>query len=123
VERERHAALVLDRPRPGDSFGEGFELRSKAPGIGIRFEPVDAYVFDPLDADEPAHIGGGSAADAGDEPVAPGQPLDLPSSLVGDGRVFRPLDDRRERPVDVEENGGVLGLAAEASQQGGSAHE
>ena len=67
-----------------------------------------------VDTDHPAGVVLGASADAGDECVAAGQPLEDGARLLGDGGVLRVVDDRRERAVDVEQQAGRVGLLGEA---------
>ena len=88
----------------------------------MALQTVHADVLDVVEPDDPPRVGRGPPADAGDEPVAPGQPLDLTPSLLRDRRVLGTLDDRREGAVDVEEDRRSLRLAAESHQLDGGAH-
>ncbi len=73
--------------------------------------------LDPLDADEPARVLARAAADAGDEQVAPGQPGELRPGPFGHSRELRPRRDRRERPVDVEDERASLGRVREGGEE------
>jgi hypothetical protein len=84
---------------------------------------VDADVLDGVEPDETAGIGSRTPADAGDEAVCTRQTFDLGAGLIGHGRVFGSLDDRRERPVDIEQNGRLLRLAPQPNELDGRAHD
>jgi hypothetical protein len=88
----------------------------------MALQAVHADVLDSFEPDHPPRVGRGSSGDARDERVPARKPLDLTAGLGGNHRVFWPLDDRRERPVDVEQHGRPLGLAAESHQPDGGAH-
>ena len=75
---------------------------------GLRRQ-LEAVLSDDCDAgnpDEALDVGAGATADAGDERVTRGEPRKLVPRLLRDPRVLWPLDDRRERAVDVEEDRG-----------------
>ena len=78
---------------------------------------MDADVLDRVQTDQAASVVRRAAADAGDEAVLVRQPSDLGPGLLGHGRILGPLHDRRQRPVDVEQDGGLLRLAAEPNEQ------
>ena len=88
----------------------------------MALEAVDADVLDAVEADHPPRVCRRPPADAGDERVTAGEALDLGPGLLGHGGILGPLDDRRERPVDVEEHGRLLRLAPESHQADGGAH-
>src|SRR5206468_2566799 len=88
-----------------------------APGFGLgrELQPVNADVDDALDADQARGLLAGPPAHARDQRVAAGEAPHLLARLVGNGRQLGPRDDRRERPVDVQQHGrsaGVVGLPA-----------
>ena len=64
---------------------------------------VKARVLDAADPDQPADIGGGTSRDASDAGIAAREPAQQLRGLLRDLGVRGPLDDRRQRPVDVEE--------------------
>jgi hypothetical protein len=72
---------------------------------------------DPVDAEHPLDLGAGATAHARDEGVPARQARDLAPRLVGDTRVLGPLDDRRERPVDVEEDRRAAGFVGEHAER------
>ena len=84
---------------------------------------MDADVRDPVDADEPCGVLAGAAAHAGDERVAAEEAAQRGAGLVGDSGVLRARDDRRERPVHVEQDRRALRLLREARQGGGDRHQ
>ncbi len=122
VEGQRDAALVLDVPRPVGLGEEPLQLGTPLQRLGIRLEPVHSDVLEPVEADEPLGLRRRPAADAGDEAVAADEALQLRFRLLGNRCVLRPLDDRRERPVHVEDHRGHLGLAPKPHEQGRGAH-
>jgi Sulfite exporter TauE/SafE len=69
---------------------------------------VRPHVAHAVHADETPRVLTRAAADEGDECVPTGETLDLAASLLGDGRLVRSLHDRRERPVDVEQDCGSI---------------
>ena len=77
---------------------------------------MDADVDDALDADQPRRLRAGPPAHARDQRVAPGEAPHLLARLLGHGRQLRPRDDRRERPVHVEQHGRPAGLGAQPRQ-------
>ena len=79
-------------------------------------------MLDAFQVDEAANLRRRPPTDAGDEAVRARQALDLGKRLLRHGCVFGTLDDRSERPVHVEEDGRLLGVAAEADEQDGGAH-
>jgi hypothetical protein len=83
---------------------------------------MDTGVLDPVDADQRSGVRGRPPAHARDEPVPARQSPELGAGLVRHGRVLGPPDDRRERPVDVEEDSCLLGLAAQPHEQDRRAH-
>src|SRR5205807_611677 len=91
-------------------------------GAGGELEPVHADVDDAVDTDEPLGIRARTSADAGDEPVASDEPRDFGSSRLRHGRQFGPRDDRRERPVDVEQDRRRRGLGCKPCDQGVGGH-
>ena len=83
------------------------------PRLGGELETVLADDRDARDAQHPLDVGARPPAHARDEGVAPGQPGELAARLVGHARVLRPLDDGRERAVDVEQHGSARGVLRE----------
>ena len=77
---------------------------------------MDADVDDALDTDEPRRLLARAPAHASDQGVAPGEPAYLLTRLLGHGRQLGPRDDRRERPVHVEQHGRAAGLGAQPRQ-------
>ena len=55
----------------------------------------------------------GAPAQAGDEEVAPGEASQLGARLLGNLGELGPRDDRRERPVDVEDERAFVGRVGE----------
>src|SRR5918999_2005681 len=74
VERDGET-LVLDRP--ADGLGERVNRVAVALRFRVELEPVQTDVGHSLDADEPLRILSNPAADARDERVARGEPLEL----------------------------------------------
>ena len=60
-------------------------------------------IAQPVDADDRARDVARPPGDAGDERVASGQALELTAGRGRDRRVLGPRHDRRQHPVDVEE--------------------
>ena len=77
---------------------------------------MDADVDDAVDADEPRRLLAGPSAHASDQGIASDEPPHLLTRLLGHGRQLRPRDDRRERPVHVEQHGRTAGLGAQPRQ-------
>ena len=77
---------------------------------------MDADVDDAVDADEPRRLRAGPSAHARDQRIAAGEPPDFLARLLGNGRQLRARDDRRERPVHVEQHGRAAGLGAQSRQ-------
>ena len=75
------------------------------------------------DADDAVHADAGShvlarpAAHDRDERVAPDEPLELRARLRWRGRVLRPLDDRRQHPVEVEEQSRLGRISREPREE------
>ena len=78
---------------------------------------MHADVDDALHAYEPCRLLARAAADAGDQAVTPGEPLHLRARLLRDGRQLGPRDDRRKRPVDVEQHGRPRRFLAQPRQR------
>ena len=62
-----------------------------------------------------------AAADAGDEPIAPGERGEHRVASGGNGGGLRIVDDRRQGAVDVAEDRGVAGSARSGSRIGSAA--
>jgi hypothetical protein len=122
VERGSYARLGLDAPGPVCGRDQALEPRRVLRDARMALEAVDADVLDAVEADHPSRVGRGPAADAGDERISVRQALDLLPRLQRHGGVLGPFDDRRERPVDVEEHGRLLRLAPESHQADRGAH-
>ena len=71
----------------------------------------------PCDADHPLDLAPRTAAHAGNQRVPRGEPRELDSRLLRNVRVLRPGGDGRERAVDVEQDGGPLGLRGEQTER------
>ena len=80
--------------------------------LGLELEPVDADVRGAVDADDPPRVLTRPSAHERKQPVAAGEAFELRARLRRDGGVLRPRDDRRERAVHVQDDGGALRLAA-----------
>jgi hypothetical protein len=78
---------------------------------------MNADVLDPFDAHHPTDVGRHAAAHASDERVALRQARHFSAGFLRHGGILRPLDDRSERPVDIEENSRLLGLGAKTNEQ------
>ena len=87
---------------------------------------VVADVGDRPERDDPPRDRGLAARHAGDEPVALGDLDQLRPRRLRDVRVIGVADDRRQRAVDVEQDGGAAGLGAQRLQRlgerGGDGH-
>jgi hypothetical protein len=97
-------ALQLDLG--GGPCGSGREVGDLLPpvfGLRIDLEPVRADVDDAGHADALLHIGAGATADDRDETVAGDEPRELAARRRRRVRILRPLDDRRQDAVEVEE--------------------
>jgi len=66
---------------------------------------VHPDVDDPVDANQPPGFLAAAAADAGDEGIPPGQALELHPRLLRHLGQLGARDDRRQRPVHVQEHG------------------
>ncbi len=106
VEGDRQP-LVLDGPV--DAGREGTDALAPLRRLGLELQAVRTDIRDPLDSDELSCVLSRPAADARDERVDPGEPRDFGPRVVGDACVSRPRSDRREGPVDVEQDRGALG--------------
>jgi hypothetical protein len=84
------------------------DLVPPAVGVGGQLETVGADVAHPVDVDEAPRVLAGPSADAGDEGVPPGEARNLCARLVRHTGVLGPRSDRRQRPVDVEEDRSAL---------------
>ena len=104
-EVERHAER-LALGWPVDARRERRDPVGPCGGLRRQLEAVLADDCDAGNPDEALDVGAGATADAGDERVARGEPRELVPGLLRDPRVLGPLDDRRERAVDVEEDRG-----------------
>ena len=67
-----------------------------------------ADVDDLVETDDAPCVVADAAAHAGDERVPAVQPAELVAGLLGDAGILRPVDDRREHAVDVQDDGGEL---------------
>jgi Sulfite exporter TauE/SafE len=96
-------AFVLVAPGP-------VELRELSqrfsPGLGFRreLEPVHADVPNAVHTDESRGLFARTPADAGDQGVPAGQAAQLSPRLLRHGRELGSRHDRRQRPVNVEQD-------------------
>ena len=74
---------------------------------------MDADVRGAVDADHAARVLPHPPADECEQAVATRETLELGARLGRDGRILRARDDRRERAVHIEDDGGPLGLGGE----------
>jgi hypothetical protein len=112
--------LVLHREP--DGLAEAPDLAGELRRPRVELQAVVSDVLDPFHADEAARVGAGTPAHAGDEEIAPGEPLQLGSGVVGNGRQLRARDDRRQGAVDVEDQRASLGSAREWGEERGGLH-
>jgi uncharacterized membrane protein YfcA len=77
---------------------------------------VDADVHDAIDPDQPRRVLAGPPADARDQGVAADEPAHLLARLLWNDGELGPRNDRRERPVYVEQHGRPAGLGAQPRQ-------
>ena len=91
------------RPARRRRGGEVVDPSPPASACRIQLEPVRAGVDDPVDADPSRTSSPSPAGHDGDERVTADEPLELRTRLVGGHGVLRPLHDRREHAVEVEE--------------------
>ena len=103
VERDRQSLQLRVMRRPRHTRREVANAPAPPLGIGIQLEAVRAHVHDPVNRDPLPHVVARSAADHADERVARHEPLELRARLGRRIGVLRPLDDRREHAVEVEE--------------------
>ena len=102
-------------PHPVLPALEGLEGVRAALEPGLeQLRAVRAGVGDPADAHQPPRVGGRAAGDAGDEAVPAREAAQQERGLLGTCRVLGTPDDRRERAVDVAEDG----CAPRVGQQG-----
>ena len=78
---------------------------------------MGAEIGDRADGDHGASLGGLAAAHAGNEPVALGRPDEQLAGGLGHVRVGGVLDDRRQGPVDIEQDGGTLRVGAQRRER------
>jgi hypothetical protein len=69
-----------------------------------QLEAVVPGVAEARYADQLARLLGAAAGYAADQAVAAGQLGERGAGVSGDGGQLRPVDDRRQRPVDVREH-------------------
>jgi len=103
VEGDRQAFQLDFGGRPGCGRCEVGDLLPPAFSLPVQLEPVRAHVHDPVDRNAVAHVIARPPAHDGDEPVKTNEALQLRARLCGRICVLRPVDDRREHAVEVEE--------------------
>ena len=103
VERDREPLHLDLLRRPGRVGRERRERAPPAVGLRLELEPVRADADDAVHAESRPHVLARAPAHDRDERVAADEPLELGAGLRRRRRVLGPLDDRREHPVEVEE--------------------
>ena len=78
--------------------------------------------LDAVDGDDPTSVLAQATGDAGNERVAASEAGELGAGRLGDDCEFGARHDRRERAVDVEEEGRPVGGVAQRRQQGLGLH-
>jgi hypothetical protein len=78
---------------------------------------VRADADDALHADAGSHVLACPAAHDRDKRVAPDEPLELGARLRRRRRVLRPLNDRSEHPVEVEEQSRLGRISREPCEE------
>ena len=76
-----------------------------------------AEVGDRAERDDAAGVGRAAPRHAGDDAVVLGDLDQRPAGGLGHVGVVRVLDDRRQHAVDVEQDGGALGVLPEGAQE------
>ena len=117
AEVERDREILQLRVGPPGFGGERPDPRPPLLRLRLDVEAVRADADDAVHADAPADVVAGAAGDDAHERVAAGEPFELRARLGQDGRVVRPVDDRREHAVEVEEERGLAGRRGEALEQ------
>ena len=121
VERQREA-LVLDGQIAVERRSEGRDRPRELGSARAQLETVVAHRPHAGNSDHRLGLRPGPAADAADEQVAVAKPRQHRPRLLGNGGELRPRRDRRERAVDVEEEGGPAGRPDERCQAGIGVH-
>jgi hypothetical protein len=114
-------AFVLDRPVHAP--GKAVDLVAPARRVRLELQPVGAHVADAVHADQPSRVLAGPAADACDQGIAACKARDFSASLFRDGGLLGLVDDRRERPVDVEDDRGQVGSLGETVELGHGSYD
>jgi hypothetical protein len=117
VERHRqplHLDLLRRPRRVGRERREG---ASPAVGLRLELEAVRADAHDAVHADARAHVVSGPSAHHRNEGVLGDEALEFAASLGRCNRVLRPLDDRREDAVEVEEESRFVGAGGQLCEQ------
>ena len=100
---------MLD-PRTGEPGGRCFDPAFEAGRYRrCSLQPVEALVADAFDPHQRGDILGRASGDDAHHRVPTHEPPELVHRLGQDRRHLRPGHDRRERPVDVEQDRGALG--------------
>ncbi len=99
-------ALVLDRPV--DRAAELLQAVAPLACVVCELEPVTADDLDAVDSDQVARNDARSASHRADEGIAHDKVAQHGPRVSRYRRVLRSVDDRRERPVNVEQDGGAL---------------
>ena len=102
---------------PVDAGREGLEPLAPRQRFRLQLQAVLADVDELVEPDDSARVGSRAAADAGDERVTPVQPAELFPGRLGHRGVVWHVHDRREDPVDVEQDGRPFGLLGEPREQ------
>ena len=113
VERDGEALQLDFLLRPRRVGRERGEYASPAIGLWLELEPVRADADDAVYAQSSADVLARAPADDCHERVPADQPPELSARLGRRHRVLRPLDDRRENAVEVEEEPSRDGIGRE----------
>ena len=108
--------LVLE-VGPLDAGHEPIEARRPGRSRRVALQPVVADEDELRHAHDPARVLSLPAADTGDEGVAAVQAAKLGLRLRWDASVLRTRHDRRERPVDVQEDRGPRRIFGQAGDE------
>src|SRR5262249_3329754 len=97
-------ALVFDlSPRPL-AGGQLRDLAAPALGLGIELETVGADIGGAPELHDASGVLPGAAAHEREQAVAVAETLQFGTRLLRHARIFRTRNDRRQRPVHVEDD-------------------